>query len=247
MRKNKLLGQNFLKNKGIVERIIKEANLKKQDVVLEVGPGEGVLTTELAKRVKKVVAIEKDQRFVDLLRSFNIKNLEVIKGDALKEKINFKNYKLIANIPYYITSPLIRKFLEGRSIPNEMILMVQKEVAKRICAKPPKMSLLAVSVQYYAKPEILFIVSRENFDPVPKVDSAVIRITPLFKQRNDSFFKLVKAGFSNPRKQILNNLSKGLDKSKEETASLLLENDIKPEKRAESLSIEDWEKLLPCL
>jgi len=162
-----------------------------------------------------------------------------------------KQYKLVANIPYYLTSPLIRKFLENPpnyNQPEEIILMVQKEVAQRICASPPNMSILAVSVQFYAKAKIIFYVKKENFWPKPKVDSAIIKITPGGLTSSeaggqtspDLFFKIVKAGFSQPRKQIGNNLSKMLKLDKQQINSWLSKNKIKPTQRAETLSVDDW-------
>jgi 16S rRNA (adenine1518-N6/adenine1519-N6)-dimethyltransferase len=153
----------------------------------------------------------------------------------------------VANIPYYLTSHLIRKFLELERKPKLIVLMVQKEVAQRICAKPPKMNLLAVSVQFYAKPEIISFVSKNCFWPRPKVDSAITKISNIKKQKATNneklFFEIVRAGFSHPRKQLINNLSKKLGRKKEEIKKLLSQLGISPKKRAEELSIEDWMKL----
>src|SRR3989338_8347416 len=161
---SKGMGQNFLVNKGALEKIIKSADLKKEDVVLEVGPGIGTLTQELAKSVSKVIAIEKDKKMIEILKETlkEFKNVEIIQGDILKLNpipYTLNPYKVVANIPYYLTSPLIRKFLEAPQPPSEMVLMIQKEVAQRICAKPPEMSLLAVSVQFYADTKIISQVS----------------------------------------------------------------------------------------
>jgi len=276
-RPSKRLGQNFLIDRSVLRKIIESAELKKEDVVLEIGPGIGTLTQELAKRAKKIIAVEKDRKMCeilkDLLECWNVGNVEIVKGDILKMKLpNYQlqttNYKLIANLPYYIVSPVIRKFLESVEVesvevkplqsplrskppqPKEMILMVQKEVAQRICARPPNMSILAVSVQFYSKPEILFYVSRNSFWPQPKVDSAIIKITPK-KPRGERvspsfrnlFFKIVRVGFSQPRKQVVNNLSKILKLDKEEVKKWLLKNEIKPNQRAETLSVRDWVNL----
>lgn len=250
-RPSKRLGQNFLVNEKVLEKIIESAELKKDDVVLEVGPGIGTLTQELAKRVKKVIAVEKDKKMIETLKETleNCNNVEVITEDALKlipksYKLEAISYKVVANIPYYLTSPLIRKFLEIKTPPEMMVLMVQKEVAQRICSKPPNMSLLAVSVQFYAEPKIISFVKKESFWPKPEVDSAIIKITPQIntdrKQINtDLFFKIVKAGFSQPRKQLINNLLK-LKKDKEQVSQWLLENGINPHQRAETLHIENW-------
>lgn len=242
---SKGLGQNFLINSSVLQKIIDSAELTKDDVILEVGPGLGVLTKELAQNAKQVIAIEKDQKMVEILKETlkEYPNVIVIHGDALGYNIDLRDYKVIANIPYYITSPLIRKFLEDKNPPREIVLMVQKEVAKRICSIPPDMNLLAVSVQFYAKAKIATYVKKENFWPKPKVDSAVIKITPNKIECSipiDLFFKIVKAGFSQPRKQLLNNLSKGLDLDKDKIASWLMKNNLKPIQRAETLEIEDW-------
>jgi len=250
----KRLGQSFLIDKKVLKKIIEGAELSKNDTVLEVGPGIGNLTIELAKRAKKVIAIEKDKRMVEILKE-NLKdfrNVEIVEGDiremifAIVKKMT-KDYKVVANIPYYLTSHLIRKFLELERKPKLIVLMVQKEVAQRICAKPPKMNLLAVSVQFYAKPEIISFVSKNCFWPRPKVDSAIIKISNIKKQKATNneklFFEIVRAGFSHPRKQLINNLSKKLGRKKEEIKKLLSQLGISPKKRAEELSIEDWMKL----
>jgi 16S rRNA (adenine1518-N6/adenine1519-N6)-dimethyltransferase len=251
------LGQNFLVNGSILNKIVGVANLDPQDVVLEIGPGVGTLTQELARRVKKVIAVEKDKKMVQILKKAieEFKNIEVIQEDILKIKdLRLKNYKVVANLPYNIASPVIRKFLESKNPPKEMVLMVQKEVAQRICAKPPDMNLLATSVQFYSKPEILFYVSKNNFWPRPKVDGAIIRLSLIRtnkKMGQKLFFKIIRAGFSQPRKQLANNLSKGLalnpsnglKLSKEKIKEWLLKNKIEPSRRAETLNLEDWLKV----
>jgi 16S rRNA (adenine1518-N6/adenine1519-N6)-dimethyltransferase len=247
----KRLGQNFLIDKNILRKIIEAAELSKRDVVLEVGPGIGNLTIELAKKVKKVVAVEKDERMVEILKERlkeeKIENVEIVNEDILKFLPSFKlrrSYKVVANIPYYLTSRLIRNLLEAKRRPRLIVLMIQKEVAQRICAKPPKMNLLAVSVQFYAKPKIVSYVSKNSFWPRPKVDSAIIKIEPRETKFNANlFFKIVRAGFSHPRKQLINNLSRKLGRKKEEIKKLLSQLGISPKKRAEELSIEDWMKL----
>lgn len=251
------LGQNFLVNRRILKKIIGLSGLSKNDIVLEIGPGTGILTLELAKNAKKVISVEKDLRIIPVLKEAlkEVKNVEIIQGDILKiipRQNNYwwgnKNYKVIANIPYYLTSPLIRKLLEAKNRPREIILMVQKEVAQRICAQPPKMNLLAVSVQFYAYPKILSYVSKESFWPKPKVDSAIIRIVPGKKHQKinniNLFFKIVRAGFSQPRKQIINNLSNGLKWSKEDIRGWLLKNNISPASRPENLTLGDWQSMV---
>ena len=252
------LGQNFLKDKEIVNKIISSANLKEDDFVLEIGPGKGILTEELAKYARKVIAIELDKNLVKLLSNKfdNNKKVEIIEGDILKINLlkllgHFvpKQYKIIANIPYYITSPIIRLFLENENPPSEMILMVQKEVAERIVAKAGQMSILAISVQYYADAEILFEVSRNSFDPVPEINSAVIKITNHQqstinnKTEVKKFFQIVKAGFSAKRKTLVNNLSNSLHLPKKEVEEKLKTAGIKPTARAQELSIENWKTL----
>lgn len=248
------LGQNFLIDKAILSKIIKTADIKPTDIVIEIGPGLGVLTKELAKRAKKVIAIEKDAKLAEMLKE-NLKeynNLEIINSDILKLNpipytLHPTPYKLVANLPYYITSPIIREFLEAKNKPELMVLMVQKEVSQRICAKPPQMSILSVSVQIYAQPKIITYVSKNSFWPKPKIDSAIIEIKPKDKPNinADLFFEIIKAGFSQPRKQIGNNFAKNLSSlSKEQIENWLALNKIKSSQRAESLSIDDWVNLL---
>jgi len=261
---SKRLGQNFLIDKNVVKKIIKAAELHSKDIVLEVGPGIGALTKEIAKKAGKVIAVEKDQRMVEILKKTlkDFKNIEIINQDILKFQItNYKlqinlkskiqNYKLIANLPFYITAPVIRRFLESKYPPKEMVLIVQKEVAQRICSKSPKMNILAISVQFYAKPKIISYISKKSFWPQPKVDSAIVKIVPQKKHKDvdvDLFFKIVKAGFSHPRKQLANNLTNGLalrlpnglKLNKQEVNDLLLKNNIKPSQRAETLAVQDW-------
>ena len=251
---SKRLGQNFLIDKSVLKKIIEAANLKPTDVVLEVGPGLGVLTLELTKHVKKIIAIEKDKRMVEIVKNVLAdRNVKIIHGDILKLDIDslkidwplkIGHWKLVANIPYYLTSPLIRNFLESDKPPELLVLMIQKEVAQRICAKPPKMTLLSVAVQFYAEPKIISYVSKKSFWPQPKVDSAIIKIipraTPTYGQHTDEFFKIVKISFSQPRKQIINNLSKGLNLNREKTKEILKKVGIKPTQRPGELAVDKW-------
>lgn len=257
-RPRKSLGQNFVINKSVIDKIIQAADLKPNDTVLEIGPGIGALTIELAKRAQKVIAVEKDKALCnilqDVLQKNNLDNVAIIEGDALNfqsksklQNLNFQNYKLVANIPYYITQPIIRLFLESGNSPQEIILLVQKEVAQRICAQPPKMNLLAVSIQFYAKPKIITYVSQNNFWPKPKVDSAIIRITPANINAQQiqpkEFFKVVKAGFSAPRKMLINNLFNKLKIPKEKISEIFNQININQKARAENLSLADWQIL----
>ena len=256
----KSLGQNFLKDDAVLQRIVQNAKLSKDDVVVEIGPGQGVLTELLAKKCKKVIAIELDDRLVEFLQKKfeNQKNIEILHDDILKinlpklvtdYELPTAGYKVVANLPYYITSPIIRLFLETQYPPKEMILMVQKEVAERICEKAGKMSILAVSVQYYAEPEYLFTVPKESFEPMPKVESAVIRITYNIehetqnKEGTKKFFRIVRAGFSAKRKTLINNLSNGLKIDKKEIEEKLIVLGFSKNTRAQELGVEDWNKL----
>jgi len=261
MKPKKSLGQNFLRDKKVLEKIIASAELSSDDLVIEIGPGEGVLTEKLAEKVSKVLAVEIDQNLIPVLqKKFDKnKNVEIIHEDILKinlseifKKLKTTNYKLIANIPYYITSKIIRLFLELENPPIEMILMTQKEVAERIVEKPGKMSLLSVSVQYYAQPKILFAVSRNSFFPVPEVDSAVIKIGDIQKKKESQeeikkFFRIVKAGFSAKRKTLINNLSNSLHLEKNIVEEKLKLAGLKSTVRAQELSIENWKKLAAIL
>jgi len=254
---SKKLGQNFIVDRSAIKKFLKAANFNPKDTVLEIGPGPGNLTQEIAGSVKRVIAVEKDPQLIrilnDELRIKNIKNVRIVEGDILKiqdtkYKIRNTYNKVVANLPFYLTSPVIRKFLESETPPEQMVFFVQKEVAQRICSRPPSMNLLAVSVQFYAKPEIAVYVSKKSFWPQPKVDSAILRIVPLINADRklinaDLFFRIVRAGFSQPRKQILNNLSRVLKLEKERVKPWLLGSDVRPKQRAETLTMEDWVKL----
>jgi len=240
IRPSKRLGQNFLIDESVLRKIIASAELSPKDIVLEIGPGLGILTLELAKRVEKVIAIEKDETLCQILKNIlkanKISNVEIINKDVLKiSNFQFLNYKIVANLPYYITSPIIRKFLEAEQKPKAMILMVQKEVGQRILAKPPHMNLLAISVQFYAKPKIIAYVPKNSFYPQPKVDSAIIKIIPesIPEVDTEKFFGIIKKGFSAKRKMLKNNLS-GIDFD---------QIGLNPKIRAENLSLNDWIKI----
>lgn len=254
------LGQNFLKNENVVKKIVEAANLTAHDLVLEIGPGKGVLTEKLARKARKVLAVEIDRNLVEILKNKfeNFEKAEIINEDILKvnliDIINSNNpkqqstgYKVVANLPYYITSPIIRFFLEAEIKPSEMILMVQKEVAERIVAKPGEMSILAVSVQYYAKPELLFTVPKEDFDPIPEVDSAVLKISNIENQKSkievNKFFRVVRAGFCARRKTLANNISNSFHLDKNEVEEKIKTAGLTPTVRAQELSIENWKKL----
>jgi len=250
----KSLGQNFLSETGVIKKLVGAADIRAGETVLEIGPGTGNLTAELALAGNKIISIEKDPEMVGIIKErFALTpNVSVSIGDALaydESRVN-PPYKIAANLPFYLTAPLIRKFLESANPPESLTIIVQKEVAQRICAATPKMNLLAVSVQFYAAAKIIDYVSKGCFWPVPKVDCAILQIIPHIKEGEradkkfiDSFFETVKAGFSQPRKQLANNLAKGLKLGKESVAAWLKENGIDPRQRPETLSIGDWQKL----
>ncbi len=247
----KRFGQNFLVDRNAIENMAKAAGLGPKDVVLEIGPGLGSLTKEIAKTAKKVIAVEFDRRMVKVLEdTLHLENVEIIEADILKfDETGLPSpYKVVANLPFYLSAPAIRKFLESKNPPQDLTLIVQKEVAQRIAAKPGQMSILAVATQFYATPQIIRVISRNCFWPVPNVDSAILRLTPKInrpeKQFSDLFFMIVKAGFSQPRKQLINNFSKKLTRAdgpgREGLELWLKESEIDPARRAETLSIEEW-------
>jgi 16S rRNA (adenine1518-N6/adenine1519-N6)-dimethyltransferase len=251
-------GQNFLINEKIYGDIVKAAGLEKSDMVLEVGPGLGFLTAKLAARVKQVIAVELDQRLANYLQvgidTTDTKNIEIIPGDILRfnrEKLAGQPYKIVANLPYNITSIFLRQFLSTPPRPASLVLMLQKEVAQRITASPPEMSILAVSIQYYATAEIVREVKAGNFWPEPQVDSAIIKITT--KSQNflpvadKKFFQMVKVGFSAKRKMLKNNLAGGLHLEPPIVLAALTQAGFKDRVRAEELSVEDWQKLFAAL
>ncbi len=258
----KQLGQNFLKDDAVLDRIVEAASLQKSDVVVEIGPGTGALTRVLSAQAKKVVALEVDTDLMPtLLKQFPLSgNVSIIEQDILTADVadilrkqdvaEGDNYKVVANIPYYITAPIIQRLLELPMPPKCIVLMIQKEVAERITAKVGALSILAVSVQYYADPELLFMVSKTAFDPVPKVDSAVVRLIPkrIFNKDTDKlFFRYVKAGFSSRRKTLVNNLSSGFHISKEIVAEKLTRIGIDVNIRAQALSIDDWKRVVEIM
>ena len=253
LRANKKLGQNFLINESIIYDIVKKANVTKDDVVIEIGPGLGSLTKELINSAKKVIAIELDPNMIDILKSrFGIfDNFEVIYGDVLKIDLEelikgYDSVKVVANLPYYITTPIIMKLLEDRLKIKSITVMVQKEVGERICAtyKDKEYGAITVSVQYYSEPQIIIDVPKENFLPAPEVDSCVIRLDmrekpPVLIKDEKLFFRLVKGAFTQRRKTINNSLTCS-GKSKEEIMSVLERLGIDSKLRAENLSIQQY-------
>ena len=255
----KSLGQHFLVDGSYLKEILSAAELTGDDQVIEVGPGLGVLTQALAERAGKVIAVEKDDNLSALLKerlasydNVAIVNADIMKADMVSLVAMFgtgdaPRYKVVANLPYYITSPVLRLFLESKTKPERLVVMVQKEVARQICAQPGDMSLLSVGIQLYGKPKIVKYVPARAFYPPPDVDSAILKISVLPARRIDvdekDFFTMVRAGFSAARKQIGNSLAKGLALPKEEVLTLLAAAGIDARRRAETLSIEEWGRL----
>ncbi|MFA6422275.1 MAG: 16S rRNA (adenine(1518)-N(6)/adenine(1519)-N(6))-dimethyltransferase RsmA [Candidatus Buchananbacteria bacterium] len=254
---SKILGQNFLVDENVVNKIISEANIENTETILEVGPGVGVLTGEILKRAQKVIAVELDIKVLNFLRAefFNEKNLQLVEKNILKAnrlELGFENfrYKIISNLPYNITSKFLRLFLEQEPRPYEMILMVQKEVAQRIVAKVGEMSLLSLSCQFYAEPELLFIVNKKSFWPEPKIDSAVIRLKlkeNVDKNQAEGMFRVARMGFSSRRKQLHNNLSAGLKITSEEAKTVIKSLGFDEKIRAQDLSVKNWIGLAEAL
>lgn len=250
----KSLGQNFLVDDGTAKRIVDAAQIEPNDVVIEIGPGIGALTKHLLKQSHRVIAIELDQTLVTQLQTEygDHLNLQIVHADALD--VDFGEWvqrdqpvRFVSNLPYYITSHAIRKMLECGLNWKSIILTVQLEVAERVIAKPDQMSLLSISVQFYGKPELLFRLSPSAFFPQPDVDSGVIRIFPTITipdVESQEFFRWVKAGFVQPRKQIRNNISGILGISRGITEDILAKSGITPTRRAETLSVQEWVTLV---
>lgn len=256
MKAKKSLGQNFLKSKRIIEHILDESNLDKETAVLEIGPGKGILTESLLKRVKKVIAIEKDSRLIPILQekfSEDIKkdHLHIISGDILEissetlDGFLEKKYSIVANIPYYITGALLKKFLTTKSQPEKIIFLVQKEVAERILARDKKESILSLSIKAYGDPRSPFKVKKENFYPKPKVDSAVLCIENISKNffediSEENFFHILHTGFKSKRKMLKNNLQQIFG---ENTEKILVRLGIKSTERPENVDLKTWKNL----
>jgi 16S rRNA (adenine1518-N6/adenine1519-N6)-dimethyltransferase len=254
LRADKALGQNFLQDQAALEKIVRAAEILENDSVLEIGPGLGSLTRYLAVAAKQVTAVELDPDLLGALGAIlkPYQNVRVVHGDILELKISDliqqPHYIVAANIPYNITSAIIRHLLEGDVKPRRVVLTIQKEVAERICAKPGDLSLLALSVQVYGKPSIVAKIPAGAFHPAPNVDSAILRIDiykePLIpNELLKTFFRLIKAGFSQKRKTLRNSLSAGLNISPSQAVDMLTSAGIDFMRRAETLSIEEWKSL----
>jgi len=262
IRAKKGLGQNFLVDDRVLETIIQTADLSPEDTVIEVGPGLGLMTGELAKRAGWVIAIELDNRLADILHeTLQFENVVILNEDVLGTDPArvlqgrapgfppaFNSYKVVANLPYYITQPVIRHFLEAPVKPQTMVIMVQKEVAETICAAAGQRSVLSIAVQFYGRPSIVTKVPADSFFPAPEVDSAVVKIEvyrepPVAVDNAAGFFKLVRAGFTAARKQVANSLSQGLGLPKPAVQQLLVRAGIAPQRRAETFTLEEWAEL----
>ena len=263
LKARKRLGQHFLIDGEVLKLITSAAELTPTDIILEIGPGLGILTKELARQTGWVITVELDNKLANILKQTlaSFDNVTIINKDILRidpatllrePKTKFapatSPYKVVANLPYYITSPVLRHFLEASVKPEMMIVMVQKEVAEAIVAEPGQRSVLSISVQLYGKPRIVSYVPAQSFYPAPEVDSAILRID-LYSQPavavadEKGFFELVRAGFTASRKQIVNSLVQGLGLSKTEVLALLGRADIVPQRRAETLTLEEWAQL----
>ncbi len=251
----KSLGQHWLADPAVVRDVLDAAALTGAETVVEVGPGPGVLTPGLCERAKRVIAIELDERLIPKLKEHTAQcgNLEIRQGDILQTDLAElpRPYQVVANVPYYITSKIIRHFLGSPARPETMTLTVQAEVAERICAAPPKMSVLAVSVQLYGRPRIAGRIPAAAFSPPPEVDSAILRVDGIGKDLETTLggvseaalFAVVRAGFAEKRKQVHNSLARNLDLSHEQSAVLLERAGISPTRRAETLTIAEWTTL----
>lgn len=252
MKPKDYMGQNFLVDEIALDQIVDAGEIKKTDLVVEIGPGLGVLTQQLAIRAKQLISIEKDTTLIDILK-FNMEdyhNFTLYNKDVLA--FNFSEeikgpYKVISNIPYYLTSHLFKYFLSQKNKPERMVFLVQKEVGLRVAAKAGELSVLGVSVQLHADPEIIAHVPKQSFWPSPKVDSVVLRIKPRVKYPEvtdeKQFFRIVKVAFAAKRKQLHNNLSSGLSLPMEVVNAWLEKNKIDPKTRAQDLSMDDWVNL----
>jgi 16S rRNA (adenine1518-N6/adenine1519-N6)-dimethyltransferase len=258
----KRLGQRFLIDEAVLGRILSAAELSPGDIIVEIGPGLGILTEGLARQGARVIAVEVDAKLVALLKKrlagfsdVRIVHADILKtapGQLLRENLAAselaREYKVIANLPYYITSPVLSHFLEAQPHPSEMVVMVQKEVGETIAAAPGKMRLLSVKAQFYSKPVIVSYVPAASFYPPPKVDSVVLRLyvysqPPIEVSDVTGFFDIVMHGFSSPRKQLRNSLAHSLEMPPGQVASLLEKAGVEAKRRAETLDLEEWREL----
>lgn len=248
MNPKKSLGQHWLNDTASLEAMCDAANIGPDDTVLEIGPGQGSLTRLLIERAKKVITVEKDEALAAQLSSSLsfATNLQNVRGDILEFDLDGfpEGYKVVANIPYYLTSHLLRKLCEAQNPFSRAALLVQKEVAQRVCAKHGDMSLLSVSVQFYCHVSLGEVVAAYLFEPPPKVDSQILKLDyrgPMFENVNiEQFFNIVRAGFGERRKKLRSSLSSGLKIGKADIERMLAVADISPDRRAQELSLDDW-------
>jgi len=246
----KSLGQNFLVDDGVLRRITLAAELTQRDSVLEIGPGLGALTRQLAEVSRRVVAVELDDRLLPILQDQlrDLDNVQLIHADILAVEpggLVGEPYVVVANLPYYITAAILRHLVESRSRPQRMVLTVQREVAERLAAAPGHLSLLAVSVQAFGEVAQVAHIKAGSFYPRPEVDSAVVRVDmyqqPLFHPLDERhFFRVVKAGFALRRKQLRNSLTAGLRSDRDQVEQALQSVGVDPQRRAETLSLAEW-------
>lgn len=251
----KSLGQHFLVNQRVVRTIVNSADISHEDIVLEIGPGKGALTKFLAEKSKRLVTVEIDENLANRLREIysDDPRVSVLVGDARQIDIRSvmprgESYKVVANLPYYAASPIIRRFLEADLRPSLIVATVQREVAHEMVAVPGKMGLLSVAIQLYGHPSIVASIPPRDFRPIPKVTSSIIRIEvysePLINFDSDrDFFRIVKAGFSAPRKQLHNCLSNSFELPSTTTKEILFKVHIDPKRRAQTLSLIEWGQL----
>lgn len=254
IRPDRRLGQNFLFNPNALEKVVAAAELGGHETVLEIGAGVGSLTRLLAQRAGRVVAVEFDQRLLPALREVvdPFPNVRIVEGDILSldlaDLVGGERYQVVANIPYNITSAVIRKLMEADSSPGRVVLTIQQEVAERIVAEPGDMSLLALSVQLYGEPSVRNRISKRDFYPSPEVDSAVLRIDlraelPLSNGELEALFMLARAGFHQRRKQLRNSLGHGTELSRNDVDELMESVGLSPKRRPQSLGVEEWIEL----
>ncbi len=262
MQAKKSLGQHFLRCEWVVDELIAAADLRPSDTVLEIGPGTGILTVPLAKHAGRVIAVEKDDALADALRGKNFPRVEIVKGDILSlfqtksgisSRLSLECYKVVANIPYYLTSRLLRLLIEGDARPERIVLTIQKEVAERIIAVPPDMNLLALSVEAYGTPRLIALVPPSCFAPSPDVESAIISISDIsdnFFRKNaldaQFFFKVLHAAFGQKRKQLANPLA-AIAGGKEKALAALKTAGLDPRVRPQELSLAQWATLITGL
>ena len=248
LKAKKSLGQHWLVDESSLKSILDLAEVSSSDTILEIGPGTGNLTKLLSREAHKVIGVELDSKLVSHLKSLNIPNLEVVNQDILKFKTDdLAKYKIVANIPYYLTGQLIKYISELDNRPTLAILLVQKEIAERLTANPGQLSILGLICQYYWRIEKGPFISADKFSPPPKVNSQVIKLAPkaksLPKDKEEALFKLIKIGFSQKRKTLANNLTRGYRLDKVSARGLIESLNLRPDCRPQTLSLDDWLKL----